>query len=153
MTQRTYSVSRTAQRGNSLVEFALAAVLLVLVFSAVFQFGYAFLIYNSLEAAVRSGARFASRQTYQSANTTVPATFSNSVRNMVVYGQPGTGTTPQVPGLSTANVTVEMLFASNVPATVRVGITGLQVNSIFQTYTFSGKPIAEFPFAGTYAPE
>lgn len=146
-------ISRASQRGNSLVEFALAAVVLLLVFSAVFQFGYAFLIYNSLEAAVRSGGRYASRLTYQSASATLPTNFSSSVRNMVVYGQPGTGTTPQVPGLSTANVTVEMVFASNVPTTVRVGITGYQLNSIFNTYTLSGKPVAEFPFAGTYAPE
>jgi Flp pilus assembly protein TadG len=145
--------TRANQRGNSLVEFALAAVLLVTLFAAVFQFGYTFMEYNKLEAAVRSGARYGSRQVYASTNSSVPNSYRDPIRNMVVYGQPTAGSTPQIRGLATSNVSVEMVFASGVPSKVRIGISGFQVDSIFTTYTFSGKPIAEFPFIGTYAPQ
>ena len=47
-------------RGNAMVEFALAATLLVPVFVAVFQFGYGMYTYNELVEAVRAGVRYAS---------------------------------------------------------------------------------------------
>lgn len=145
-------MKRSTQKGNSLIEFALAALLLVTIFAAVFQFGYTFMEYNKLEAAVRSGARYGSRLIYASASSSVPNSYSDPIRNMVVYGQPAGGSTPLVAGLAPSNVSIEMIFSSGVPSKVRIAIIGFQINSIFNTYTFTGKPVAEFAFIGTYAP-
>ncbi len=65
-------LGRRAERGNAMIEFALSFGLLFAVFSGVFQFGYALYVYNSLESAVRAGARYASQRTYDSA--TAPPT-------------------------------------------------------------------------------
>ena len=48
---------RTRQRGNALVEFALAFGFLFPVITGTFQFGYAFFVYNELQNAVRAGGQ------------------------------------------------------------------------------------------------
>ncbi|HYZ83468.1 MAG TPA: TadE family protein [Bryobacteraceae bacterium] len=145
---------RQNQRGNSLIEFALSATLLVLIFSGAFQFGYACLAYNQIEAAVRSGARYASTIRYDSATSAPSATFANAVKNVVVFGTatPSAGQAPVVPGLSTGHVVVTPIFVGNVPGSVRVAISGYPLNTIWRTYTLMNKPYAVFPFLGVYAP-
>jgi Flp pilus assembly protein TadG len=152
---RRHAVSRRKrQNGNSLVEFALSITLLVLLFSGAFQFGFAFNVFNQLEAAVRTGARYASTIKYDTPTATPSADFSNAVKNMVVYGTPtpsGTAT-PIVAGLTTAHVVVTPIFVGNVPHTMRVSISGYPLNTVWRTYTLTGIPVAEFPYLGVYAP-
>ncbi len=73
------------RRGNAILEFAVASSILVPLFAGVFQFGYTLYVYNSLDSAVRGGARYASLRAYDSATAAPSAAFSKAVGNMVVY--------------------------------------------------------------------
>jgi Flp pilus assembly protein TadG len=143
--------SKRGQRGNAMVEFAIGAGILVTVFTGVFEFGYAFYIYNNLVAAVDNGARYAAYRTYDSASTTPTSAFNTAVQNMVVYGQPTTGTKPIAPGLGTGNVVLSPTFTNSVPTGMQVSLSGYQLNAIFKTFTLN-KPVATYPFLGVYAP-
>jgi Flp pilus assembly protein TadG len=140
------------RRGNSILEFAIAAGVLVPVFAGTFQFGYTFYIYNNLDTAIRGGARYASLRSYDSRTSTPSANFSTAVQNMVVYGNiAGTGD-PIAAGLSTANVQVLPVMNGAVPRAMTVQITGYTVDAIFTKFTFTGKPSTTFSYTGTAAP-
>lgn len=136
-------LGRRGERGNAMIEFALSFGLLFTVFGGVFQFGYAFYVYNTLESAVRSGARYASLRTYDSA-------YLTAVRNMVVYGNPAGGGQSVAPGLTPANVTVTPNH--NVPTLVVVGITNYKIDGVLRSFTLTNKPQATFPYMGRWAP-
>ena len=144
--------SSRSQRGNAMVEFALAATILVPAFAGAFQFGYTFYIYNNLQTAIRGGARYASLRSYDSATSTPSTGFSTAVQNMVVYGNPaGTGQ-PIAPGLTVGNVQVLPVMSGAVPGAMTVQITGYTLDSVFTKSTFNAKPSATFPYTGTPAP-
>jgi Flp pilus assembly protein TadG len=134
-----------------MVEFAIGAGMLVAVFTGVFEFGYAFYVYNNLVAAVDNGARYAAYRTYDSSTTTPSVAFSTGVKNMVVYGQPSVGAKAVVPGLATANVVLTPIFTGNVPTGMTVSLSGYSLNAVFKTFTLN-KPVATYPFLGVYAP-
>lgn len=142
------------QRGNALVEFALAAVLLSTVFTGTFQYGYTFYVYNSLVTSVRDATRYASlRGLANNSDMTTPTAFVTDVQNMAVFGttSPAVGAKPIAPGLSPSNIVVSVAFiAGPTPRQVTVGITGYSVDAIFQTYTFNGKPKLTMPYLGSY---
>ena len=96
------------RRGSSMVEFAIGASLLAMVFGGTFSWGYSFYRYNQLEAQVNAGARFAALRNYDAVSTTPSSAFSTAVKNVVVYGtpSPANGATAVVPGLTTSNVTL-----------------------------------------------
>lgn len=142
---------RTNERGNVMLEFALGAGVLVLVFMGVFEFGYAFYIYNNLVAAVDNGARYAAYRTYDSDTTTPTSAFSDAVNNMVVYGQPTVGAKTVVPGLTAGNVVLTPIFTNSVPTGMQVSLSGYSLNAVFTTFTLN-KPVATYPFLGVYAP-
>lgn len=150
-------VDRKGRRGNSLVEFALSSSLLIVSFSAAFQFGFAFYRYNVLESAVSAGARYASLRTYRRlAGASDIEKVKAAVRNMVVYGTPapdGTAT-PVIPGLAANAVQVTYSeSATGVPMSVTVRISTLAIDAVFKQFTLTGKPVATFPFLGRYAPQ
>jgi Flp pilus assembly protein TadG len=122
------------------------------VFGGVFQFGYAFYVYNSLESAVRSGVRYASLRTYDSATTTPSSAYLTAVQNMVVYGDPAGAGQSVARGLTPANVTLTVTMANNVPAQVAVGITNYTINGVVRSFTLTNKPKATFPYMGRFAP-
>jgi len=134
-----------------MVEFAIGAGVLVAVFTGVFEFGYAFYVYNNLLAAVDNGARYAAYRTYDSNTTTPSSAFSTAVKNMVVYGQPAAGTKAIAPGLTASNVTVTPIFNNSVPTAMQVSLSGYSLNAVFKTFTLD-KPVATYPFLGVYAP-
>lgn len=134
-----------------MVEFALGSSLLITAFTGIFEFGYAFYVYNNLVSAVDNGARYAAYRTYDSGTATPSSAFSASVKNMVVYGQPGTGTKPIVPGLSTDNVTLTPIFVNGVPSGMQVSLANYHLNAVFRTYELN-KPVTTYPFLGIYAP-
>jgi len=140
------------ERGNTLIEFALSFALLFAVFAGVFQFGYAYHVYNSLESAVRGGARYASLCVYDSATAAPSNAYLAAVRNMVVYGNPGGTGTPVAPGLTPEKVSVVMTMDRNVPYEVTVAITGFQINAVVKAFTLNGKPRLRCPFMGRFAP-
>jgi len=125
--------------------------MLVSVFSGVFEFGYSFYIYNNLVAAVDNGARYAAYRTYDSGTNAPSTAFSDAVKNMVVYGQPTTGTKSVAPGLTTGNVVLTPIFTNGVPTGMQVNLSGYTLNAVFKTFTLT-KPVATYPFLGVYAP-
>lgn len=144
-------VRRMGNRGNAMVEFALSFGLLFPVMAGVFEFGYSYYIYNCLETAVRSTARYAATRTYDSPNATPSAAYSTAVKNMLVYGNTaGTGNAI-VPGLTTAHVRLTVNFGSGVPDRVTVDVVGYTIDSVLGQLTLNGKPAATFPYLGRWA--
>jgi hypothetical protein len=88
------------QKGQSLVEFAIAVPFLILVTVGTIELGRAYYYYNTLSKSVREGARYMSGHTYDTA-----LEWPN-VKNMVVYGNTGGTGNPVLPGLTTAMVTI-----------------------------------------------
>jgi Flp pilus assembly protein TadG len=145
-------LGRRAERGNAMIEFALSFGLLFAVFAGVFQFGYALYVYNSLESAVRAGARYASLRTYDSATATPSAAFLAAVRNMVVYENPAGGAQSVARGLTPENVSLTVTMDHNVPVMVAVGITNYTISAVVRSFTLTNKPKAAFPYMGRFAP-
>lgn len=140
------------KRGNAILEFALASVVVFPVLGGVYQFGYTYYVYNNLESNARAAARYAAQRTYDSPNATPSTNYTNAVKNMLVYGQPTAGGTPVAPGLSPEQVSVTVIFEKNIPARVTVNVTNYQINGIFGRITLQGKPRAAFPYVGRWAP-
>jgi Flp pilus assembly protein TadG len=129
---------RKSQRGNAMVEFAIGWFVLWSLFSGVYQFGYAFYVYNVLQTSVAHAAQLGSRLTYDTAS---PASYTTAVKNMVVYGDETAGTKAQVPNLTTGNVNVSVnLDGAGMPRYVTVNITGYTINALFATYPLNNKP-------------
>lgn len=146
------SRSRRSQRGNAMVEFALAAGLLIPMVLGIFQFGYSFYIYNRLVAAVRDGARYASLRAYDSPTTTPSSAYLAAVQNAVVYGHPGGGDQSVLPGLTTDKVAVAVTMIDGVPDMITVKITNFSVDAVVKTMQWTNKPEASFRFEGTFQP-
>ena len=140
------------RRGNAVIEFALAFVVLVPVLLFSFEFGYTFYIYNEMQSAVRSGVRFASLQTYTSATATPTQDWSNAVKNVVVYGNPSGGTAPVVPGLTTGDVSVVVTFENAVPHWVTVSIGSYQANAVVRMLDIRTKPKLTVQYSGRWDP-
>ena len=144
--------SRRNERGNAVVEFALAFALLVPLFLSAYQFGYAFYVYNGIQTAVRSGARYASMATYNSPTETPSGDFTAAVRNMVVYGSPDAGTLPVVPGLTPEDVSVSMQFVNGAPARVTIAVTTYRADASVALVEVRQKPNLTVPYTGRWDP-
>jgi hypothetical protein len=143
---------KSGQGGSALLELAVAAGILVPLFTGTFQFGYTLFVYNDLQSAVRGGARYASMRSYDSASSAPSAGFLTAVRNMVVYGNPeGTGK-PVAPGLTLSNVEVLPNMNGAAPESITIQIKGYTVDAVFTSFTFNGKPATTFPYTGTPSP-
>jgi Flp pilus assembly protein TadG len=108
---------RKNERGATLVEFAIAATVFLTAMFAILEFGRALWVHNALTDAARRGARYAVLHR---------ATDIDSVKNVVVYGDPAGGTQPLVENLTTDNVTVSYSNFSLNAGNVTVGITNYQ---------------------------
>jgi Flp pilus assembly protein TadG len=147
------------ERGDALIEFALSFFLIFAVFAGIFQFAYSFYVYNTLVAAVREGARYASLKPYDSTITTPSNNFLTAVQNMVVYrdANPANGTPPVVAGLQLSNVALTVTGGPaggtlNAPTEMTVSITGFTVDAVFGTWNLTGKPNCTFPYTGILTP-
>jgi Flp pilus assembly protein TadG len=140
------------QGGSTMIEFALSFGFLFSVFAGVFQFGYAYFVYNTLENAVRSGARYASLRVYDSATSSPSAGYLTAVKNMVVSGSPEGGVQPVAPGLTPAQVSVTVTMERNVPKNVTVSIVNYSINAVVTSFQLNGKPKLTFAYTGRFAP-
>jgi Flp pilus assembly protein TadG len=147
-----------SRRGNALIEFALSAMVLTYAFVGVFQFGYSMYLYNQLEGAVRAGARYASLATVSKdpSSTSDPASYDTAVKNVVVYGTPSPSgsPTPVIPGLTTGNVDVQLIFdttsSGNPPTYVTVKVSSYSLDAVVKTIVLTNKPLLKMPFMGQY---
>lgn len=105
------------QRGATMVEFAIGATVFLSVMFAALEFGRALWVHNALTDAARRGARYAVLHA---------ASDENSVKNVVVYGDPAGGSKPVVDNLTTANVSVSYSNFGLEGGTVSVSITNYQ---------------------------
>ena len=112
--------------------------------------------YNRLQSATGDGGRYAALRTYRCKSGATDLTkVQLAVKNMVVYGTPApTGdSVPVVNGLTTGNVNVQFNLTSGVPTSVTVDISSFTIDTVFTSYTLTGKPVVKFPYIGRYAPE
>jgi len=145
------------RRGNAMIEFALASSLLIPVFLGTFQVGYTFYAYNLISTQIKAGSRYASMKAFKCVDAASISNYKQKVRNVVRFGNPsGTGTVIE-PGLTDAQITVNIKSSTGVdadathtPAYVDVSANGYSVNALFTTYTFTGKPYVRFPYLGSY---
>ena len=137
----------SSERGATLVEFALAVMVLLTSMFGVVEFGRALWTHNALTDAARRGARYATVHT--------PAEIAN-VKNVVVYGDEAGGTQSVVPNLTPANVTVDYTDIGVNKGTVSVSITGYQFQFIVPiigttitmpaySTTLTGESVGEIP--------
>ena len=144
-----------------MVEFAVSSILMMAVFTGTFQFGYTFFVYNKVLIGIRTAARYASQKALSNNNDqSVPASFSDDVKKMAVYGtiSPGSLDSPIAPGLTTSNVDVVVTFtgagtSQNRPTEVRVRIVNYEVNAVFRVFTLTNRPALTMPYLGSYCPE
>jgi Flp pilus assembly protein TadG len=117
--------SNRNQRGVAIIEFALVMPLLLVMTFMVTEFGRAIYQYNVVTKSVRDAARYLTIQT--------PNTKVAEAANLVVYGTTTTGTTPLIPGLTTAMVSANWPPATgtNPPiSTVTVQVSGYTFDSM-----------------------
>lgn len=160
--------NRSTRRGSVIVEFTLVLPVLVSVLLGVVFFGQDLFIYNELEERVRSAARFASIQAYDSLNNLDPplicascmvvldpaqSRFARWTRDFLVYGtpSPGADSEPLTDGLTGANVKVTVQVANNFPVGVRVGIVNYGMLTPTGSITLTDKPQTQFPYFGRVA--
>ena len=122
------------EHGTQLVELAIALPLMLVLLGGIAEFGRLFYTYSTLTNAVRAGARHASRWE-RNAGWTFPETS-----NMVVYGDYSGGSTPILPGLSTANVVVQANGPTNNVDSVTVKIVNYQYQPLFDVGKLVGIP-------------
>jgi Flp pilus assembly protein TadG len=139
------TIKNKSERGNALLEFALGWSILWALFAGIYQFGYSFYVYNTVLTSVANAAELGSKMTYDTAS---PTTYSDALKNMVVYGDTAAGTTPIVRGLATSNVTVTVNLAGTIPTDVTITINNFTIDAVFTNFTFNGKPRATTVFMG-----
>lgn len=136
---------RKSERGNAVLEFALGWSVLWIMFSGVYQVGYAFYVYNVLMTSVADAAQLGARLPYDTAS---PSAYTTKLKNMVVYGDTTAGTAPIVPNLTTGNVSVTMSPSVGTPQDVTVTISSYTINGFFTSYTLNNKPRATMLYYG-----
>jgi len=145
------------RKGSSLIEFALASIVLIPIFIGTFQFGYTFYVYNLMSNQVRAGARYASMRAYKCGNSSSMTTYATQVKNVVRFGNPsGTGTVIE-PGLTDGQVSVGIYDmsgnaadATHTPSYVVVSALNYTVDAVIYTFNFNGKPSVRMPYLGNY---
>jgi Flp pilus assembly protein TadG len=99
--------SARSQQGIAIVEFVIAAPVVLFIGMAIAEMGNAILQYNTLTQSLRDGARELATLARDGDTGSIELTSAEliTVNNLVAYGMPGTGTAV-VPGLTPGNVTV-----------------------------------------------
>ena len=139
-----------SQGGNAMIEFSLAFPAIIMMMGTLFQFGYAFMTYNTLQGAIRGGARYASIADFDAPSG---SDFAADVKNVVVYGIPDPDSDPPVvAGLTTSHVIVDSSNqdGSGIPISVSVSISGFELFKVFTTITLTNKPKSTFTYMGQY---
>jgi Flp pilus assembly protein TadG len=93
--------ARKKQHGISAIEFSLTMPFLLFIFGVFIDFGRMYVHYTTLTKAVQDGARWA-----LVGGTENQITLDTDIKNIVVYGKAGGGTTPLLEGFSTNKVSV-----------------------------------------------
>ena len=133
----THTKRHIKQKGNAIVEFALGWSVLWLLFAGIYQYGYAFYVYNVLQTSVANAAQIGSKLSY---DTGSPSTFTTAVQNMVLYGDTTAGTKTITPGLTASNVNINVNPEDSMPTDITITINNFNIDTIFWTWSLTGKP-------------
>ena len=76
------------------------------------------------------------------------ASFTTQVKQMVVYGDPGGGSTPLAPSLTTANVNVNVTKVGISPVYVTVTIQNYTITNLFRNFALTNKPRVTVAYTG-----
>ena len=137
------------RRGSVIVEFALAFPLLFAFLGGMFQFGYAFHIYNQIQSAIRNAGRYAATADFD--GEAGGAAFRTGVRNMAVFGNPAGGTVPVAAGLATGNIAVAwQADGAGIPQVVSVTLNDFTLNGIWGSFVITGRPRSTFIYLGQF---
>ncbi len=129
--------SATRQRGLAAVEFTITLPVLLILLMATAEIGRMLSQYDTLNKAVRDGARYLAANALQAGVMTVTGAEQTATQNLVVTGNVnGTGTA-LLPGLTTGNVTAS-------------GSTNGYV-TVSASYTYQPM-LASLPLFGLHAP-
>lgn len=93
------------QKGLAAVEFALISPLIIVFMALYIELGSMFVDYQTLNKAVRNGARYAVTNIYGTA-TTQQIAPEDDIKNIVVFGRSPASGTALLPGLVVDSVTV-----------------------------------------------
>ncbi|HYM05158.1 MAG TPA: TadE family protein, partial [Terriglobales bacterium] len=116
-----------------------------------FQLGYCFFAYNELASLIRGGARYASTADFDSASSPVGSTFSDTVKNVVVYGNPAGGSPALLVGLTKAEVSVSWATdTAGIPQTITVKISSFTFSLLGRTFQLTNKPQSTFIYLGQF---
>lgn len=108
MTIRWYSNMVRNQRGLATVEMAIGLPVLLLLMLATAELGRLISQYDTLNNAVRDGARYAASVSAQGSTgfVIITSTIQNNVANLVATGNVNGNGAPLLPGLSPSDVSV-----------------------------------------------
>lgn len=130
MLSKTFHNTRSSERGGSLIEFTVVALVFFMMLVGIVAAGNLYYTHNALVEATRRGARYAVLN---------PTGSTTAVRNVVIYGtdSPGTGATPLVYNLQPANVIVTYNGLNVAQGTVTVTIQNYNFPFVLPTRTTS----------------
>ena len=136
---------RKSQRGQTLVEFALAAILFLTLLFGIIEFGRALWTWNTIVQSTHAGARFA---------VVGDSTNDTAIKNWVVFHNAAGSGEPVLNGLNTTNVQVAFKKNDGTDMSanrynsdmVQVGISGYTFNFIVPLF---GASITLPPFTTT----
>jgi Flp pilus assembly protein TadG len=113
---RRRSGSARVTGGIALLEFLIVLPVLIVLMMAAAELGRAFYQYNTLTKAVRDGARYLAGEALGGSTGTLQldAATVNNTRNLVVYGNTLGTSTPLLPGLTPAAITVTTVAPASV---------------------------------------
>ncbi|MCG9683347.1 pilus assembly protein [Vibrio sp. Isolate23] len=100
-----YSTKKWRQGGLAAVEMLIAVPVLMMVLMSITEFGNAFIQYTTLNKMAQSGVRYATSGITGTESYDQIADV-DEIKNMVVYGHTGTGSTSLMSGVSTSDVAV-----------------------------------------------
>ena len=124
------------------MEFALTAAFFLMMIVAVVSGGHLFFTHNAMVESTRRGARYAASQCKPNlVGCPDSDTSLTRIRNMVLYGTPGAGTTPLVYGLTPDKVTVAYSVntapVGEPPNDFGIGRGTVSVKIVGYNYTFA----------------
>ena len=130
MLTKTFQNKRSSERGGTLIEFTVVALVFFMMLVGIVAAGNLYYTHNALVEATRRGARYAVLN---------PTGSTAAVRNVVIYGTdtPGTGATPLVYNLQPANVIVNYNGLNVAQGTVTVTIQSYNFPFVLPTRTTS----------------
>jgi Flp pilus assembly protein TadG len=122
--------TKKTEKGQALLEFAAVTLVFFTLAFGIIEFGRALWTWNTIVQATRTGARYAAVAT--------PTGNDSEIIKVVVYNDPNApaGTTPVVPGLAEANVTVQYLNNDGSVATNKAVADLIQVSVSGYNFSF-----------------